>query len=84
MNFKKIIIYKEPAISEIDIRQLTDFLENNFPLTVEIKDNIFKEFNIENINQLANSRITDIRNTFSEHKSTDIAIEFEKKLCQDS
>jgi hypothetical protein len=84
LNFKKIIIYKEPAISEIDIRQLTDFLENNFPLTVEIKDNIFKEFNIENINQLANSRITDIRNPFSEHKSTDIEIEFEKKLCQNS
>ena len=84
MNFKKIILYKEPAIPEIDIKQLTNFLEKHFPIQVEIKDNIFKQFSMKNINQLSNSRISNIKNPFSEHKSSSIEIEFEKKLCQDS
>ena len=84
MNFKKIILYKEPAIPEIDIKQLTEFLEDKFTFEVVIKDNVFKEFSVENINQLSNSRIFDIKNPFSEHKSSEIEIEFEKKLCQNS
>jgi len=40
LNFKKIIIYGEPAISEINIEELTNFVEDNFPVKVEIKDNI--------------------------------------------
>ena len=84
MNFKKIILYKEPAIPEIDIKQLTNFLEKHFPIQVEIKDNIFKQFSMKNINQLSNSRISNIKNPFSEHKSSSMEIEFEKKLCQDS
>jgi len=84
LNFKKIILYKEPAISEIDIKQLTNFLEDNFSFKVEINENIFKAFNLENINQLSNIRVTDIKNPFSTHKSTDNDIEFEKKLCYDS
>ena len=84
MNFKKIILYKEPAISEIDIKQLTNFLEDTFSFKVEINENIFKAFNLENINQLSNIRVTDIKNPFSAHKSSDNEIEFEKKLCYDS
>ena len=84
MNFKKITLYKEPALPEIDIKRLTDFLEENFPFKIEIKDNIFKELNIENINKLSKSRVTDIKNSFSVYKTSDIEFEFEKKLCQDS
>ena len=84
MNFKKIILYKEPAISGIDIKQLEKLLEYNFSFKIEIQENIFKKFSVENINQLANSRITDIKNSFSTHKSNNMEIEFEKKLCQDS
>jgi hypothetical protein len=82
LNFKKITIYKEPALPEIDIKRLTDFLEDNFPFKIEIKGNIFKELSIENINKLSKSRVTDIKNPFSVHESSDN--EFEKKLCQDS
>ena len=84
MNFKKIILYNEPAIPVIDIKQLRNSLEEYFPIQVEIKDNIFKQFSTKNINKLSNSRVSDIRNPFSEHKSSSIEIEFEKKLCQDS
>jgi hypothetical protein len=84
LNFKKIILYKEPAISEINIEKLTNFLECNFPVKVDIEDNIFKKFSLEDIKKLSNSRITDIKSSFSKHKSSDIEIEFEEKLCQDS
>ena len=49
MNFKKIILYKEPAISEINIELLTEFLEEKFPIKVEIKNNVFKDFSFEDI-----------------------------------
>jgi hypothetical protein len=84
LNFKKIILYREPAISEINIEKLANFLECKFPIKVEIKENIFKEFSLEDIKKLSNIRITDIKNPFSVHESSDIEIEFEKKLCQNS
>jgi hypothetical protein len=84
LNFKKIILYKEPAISEINIEKLTGFLEYNFPIKVEIKDNIFKEFSLEDIKKISSIRITDIKNSFSKHKSSNIEIEFEAKLCKNS
>ena len=84
MNFKKIILYKEPAITEIDIEQLTIFLEKSFPIKVEIKENIFKEISLENIKKISNIRIKDITNPFLEHVSSGEEIDFEKRLCEDT
>ena len=84
MNFKKIILYKEPAISEINTELLTKFLEEKFPIKVEIKNNVFKDFSFEDTKKLSNIRIIDIKNPFSEYGSSDIEIEFERKLCEDS
>ena len=84
MNFKKIILYKEPAITEINIEQLTIFLEKNFSIKVEIKENIFKEISLENIKKISNIRIKDITNPFLEHVSSGEEIDFEKRLCEDT
>ena len=84
MNFKKIILYKEPAISEINIEKLTKFLEYNFPFEVKIKENIFKEFSVKNIKELSDIRIIDIKNSFSKYDANDTEIEFEEELCRNS
>ena len=84
MNFKKIILYREPAISEIDIEHLTHFLETKFPIQVEIRGNIFKQFNDEQIKRLSSIRVRDVKDSFSIYEYTVDEIEFEKKLSQDS
>ncbi|MDC0041494.1 hypothetical protein OAJ50_02080 [Candidatus Nitrosopelagicus sp.] len=84
MNFKEIILYKEPAISEINIEKLTKFLEDNFPFEVKIKENIFSEFSLKNIKELSNTRITDIKNSFSKYDSNYTEIKFEEELCRNS
>ena len=84
MNFKKIILYNEPAISEIDIEHLTCFLETKFPIQVEVRENIFKQFNDEQIKRLSSIRVRDVKDSFSIYEYTVDEIEFEKKLSQDS
>ena len=60
------------------------FLEKNFPIKVEIKENIFKKFSLENIKKISNIRIKDITNPFLEHVSSSEEIDFEKRLCEDT
>ena len=38
MKLKKIILYDEPAVSEINIPNLTDFLKRTIPAEVIVKD----------------------------------------------
>ena len=84
MNFKKIILYREPAISEIDIEHLTDFLETQFPMQVEVRGNVFKQFNDEKIKRLSSIRVRNVKDSFSIYNYTEDEIEFEKRLSQDS
>ena len=84
MNFKKIILYNEPAISEIDIDHLIQFLETKFPIQVEVRENIFKQFNDEQIKRLSAIKIRDVKNSFSVCEYTASELEFEKRLSQDS
>ena len=68
----------------LKIRKLTKFIEGKFPLRVEIADNIFKDFDERQIQQLSSSRVNDIKNPFIPHESTEDEIGFEQKLCLDS
>ena len=52
MNFKKITLYKEPALPEIDIKRLTDFLEENFPFKIEMQFRTYVRLHNEQENQI--------------------------------
>ena len=84
MNFKKIILYKEPSVSEIDFIKLRNFLEEKFPVQVKIEDNIFYNFNDEQIRRLSSIRVKDIKNKFRNYEYSDSEFEFEKKMSKDS
>ena len=84
MNFKKIILYKEPSISVVNIEQLVKFLEESFPVNVQVKDNVFRKFNSKEINLLSSIRVKDVKKPFHTYESSDKELEFEKRLCEDS
>ena len=84
MKFKNIILYKEPAVSEINIAQLRDFLEERFPVQVRVEENIFSIFNDEQIRRLSSIRIKDIKNSFRDYNFNESEFEFERKMSKDS
>ena len=84
MKFKKIILYKEPAVSEINIIQLRDFLEEKFSLSVQIAENVFSQFNEEQVRSVSSIRIKDIKNSFTRYDYNESEFEFEKKVSNDS
>jgi len=84
LKFKKITLYREPSVREINIEELTKFIERTFPIKVEIADNIFKDFDDRQIRQLSSFRVNNIKNPFRPHESTEDEIGFERKLCLDS
>ena len=84
MKINKIILYKEPSISEINIEQLIEFLEKKISVKVKVKDNIFREFNSEEFKHLSSIRIKDVKKPFQIYKASDDEIKFEKRLCDDS
>ena len=84
MNFKNIILYNEPAVSEINITQLRNFLEEKFPVKVKIEENVFSQFNDEQVRNLSAIRIKDIKNSFTRYDYNENEFEFERKMSNDS
>ena len=84
MKFKNIILYKEPAVSEINIKQLRDFLEEKFPVKVQIEENVFNQFNEEQVRSISSIRIKDIKNSFITYDYNKSEFEFESKMSRDS
>jgi hypothetical protein len=84
LKIKKIILYREPAVPEINTSRLADFLRDALSVEVEIKDNVFKEFTNEQIRNLSRIRVIEPKKTFHEYSANEEEIEFEKRLCLDS
>ena len=68
MKIRKIGIYDEPAVSEIDIPSLVNFLKQTIPVEVIIKDNFFKEFSTQQIQKISESRIFEIKKSFHRYE----------------
>ena len=84
MKFKKIILYDEPSISEINISNLVKFLKETLPVEVVVKDNFFKEFTSQQIQKVSETRIFEIQNTFRRHNPSQTDLELEEQFCKNS
>ena len=67
MKISKIIFYDEPTVPEIQIKELQKFITNTFSVSVEIRDNFFKNNNEKKSEDIASTRIFDLKNPFQKH-----------------
>ena len=81
MKISKIILYNEPSVLEIDIKKLKKFIENIFQIKIEIRNNIFENINEKTCENIASSRIFNLKKIFQKHIPTieEISIELENK-----
>ena len=84
MKIRKIVIYDEPAVSEINIPNIVNFLKQTIPVEVIVKDNFFKEFSTQQIQKMSESRIFEIQNTFRRHNPSQTDLELEEQFCKNS
>ena len=77
MTFKKIILYDESSVPEINVSNLVKFLKQTIPVEVIVKDNFFKEFSSQQIQKISESRIFEINKAFQNHNPSQTDLELE-------
>ena len=84
MKISKIFLYDEPAVQEIQISNLKNFLTETFSVDVEIRKCIFNNLSEKTIEKISGCRIFDPKTSFKIHQPDKQEIDFEKKVCQDT
>ena len=84
MNVSKIFLYDEPAVQEIQISNLKNFLLETLHVDVEIKECIFNNLDGKTIEMISGCRIFDPKMPFKEHLPSKQEMDFEKSVCKDT
>ena len=84
MKISKIFLYDEPAVQEIQISNLKNFLLETFHVDVEIKECVFHNLDGKTIEKISGCRIFDHKIPFKEHLPNKQEIDFEKSVCEDT
>ena len=84
MKTRKIIIYDEPTVPEIQISDIQKFLKETFHLDVEIRRNFFENTNEGLFRGIATTRIFELKKQFSKHIPTESEIMMEKENTDNS
>lgn len=79
MKTKKIIIYDEPTVPEIQIDQIEKFLRQTFHVNIETRPNFFENADNEIFKKLVTTRIFELKKPFSRHVPTKSEIQMEQK-----
>ena len=81
MKITKIILYDEPTVPEIQIEKLKEFIIETFKIDVKIQGNFFTLISENGHQQIASTRIFDLKKQFKKHTPTleEIQIENENK-----
>ena len=84
MKISKILLYDEPAVQEIQVSNLKNFLKKTFSADVEIKKCIFNDLSEKTIKKISGCRIFDPKIPFKPHSPSNNEIDFERQVCQDT
>ncbi len=84
MRVSRIFLYDEPSVPEISIDSLADFIQNTFHVTVEKRENIFKNATDDTAYDLASPRVFNMRKPFQRHAPTSEEVEFERQPFQNT
>ena len=84
MKISKIFLYDEPAVQEIQISNLKNFLLKTFHVDVEIKECIFNNLDVKYVEKISSCRIFEPKVPFKKHLPNKQEIDFEKSVCKDT
>ena len=84
MKISTIFLYDEPAIPEINISRLVEFLKQTFFVKVELRKNIFSFANNSTAKEIASCKIFNSRKPFEKHEPSSDEIIFEEANVKDS
>jgi len=84
LKISKIFLYNEPAVQEIQISNLKNFLLKTFHVDVEIKECIFNNLGVETVEKISSCRIFEPKVPFKKHLPNKQEIDFEKSVCKDT
>ena len=84
MKISKIFLYDEPAVQEIQISNLKNFLLKTFHVDVEIKGCIFNNLDVKYVEKISGCRIFEPKIPFKKHLPNKQEIDFEKSVCKDT
>lgn len=81
MKISKIILYNEPSVPEINIKKTKKFLAETFEIEIQIRENIFQNLNEKTYEEIASTRIFNLKKPFEKHVPSikEISIELENK-----
>ncbi|TAK17911.1 MAG: hypothetical protein EPO37_06050 [Nitrosarchaeum sp.] len=77
-------MYDEPAVSQIHLGRLADFLKETFPVQVETRENILKFAKKDTAAKIASCRIFNPRKPYEKHKPSTDEILFEEANFEDT
>lgn len=84
MKISNIILYNESATTQIQIEKIKKFLEEQFPITIEIRDNILRYSLPDTARKIAECKIYYLKKDFEKHIPTEEEIKFEELNIQDT
>ena len=77
MKISKIFLYDEPSVPELQMENLSKFIEKNFSIPVEIRKNIFNFSKENTAEKISSCRINDLTKPFKLHIPSEEEIIFE-------
>jgi len=84
LKISTIFLYDEPAVPEINISRLVEFLKQTFFVKIESRKNIFSFANNSTAKEIASCRIFNSRKPFEKHEPSSDEIIFEEANVIDS